>query len=90
MGTSRLEALSAAIDELLACDLDEVDDDQLHDVVVGLLRQSHRLAAVRARLISVWDRRGLWAADGSRSPGHRLAREASMSIPAGRREVASG
>ncbi len=61
MGTSRLEALSAAIDELSACDLDELDDDELHDVVVGLLRQSHRLAAVRARLISVWDRRGLWA-----------------------------
>ena len=87
MGTSRLEALSAAIDELLALDLDELDDDGLHDAVVGLLRQSHRLAAVRARLISVWDRRGLWARDGSRSPGHRLAREASMSIPAGRREV---
>ena len=82
MGTSRLEALSAAIDDLLCGDLDELDDEQLHDVVVGLLRQSHRLAAVRARLISVWDRRGLWAPDGSRSPGHRLAREASMSIPA--------
>ena len=87
MGTSRLEALSAAIDELLTFDPAELDDDELHDIVVGLLRQSHRLAAVRAQWISGWDRRGLWAADGSRSPGHRLAREASMSIPAGRREV---
>ena len=88
MGTSRLEALSESIDDLLSGDrLDELDDDGLHDVVVGLLRQSHRLAAVRARLISVWDRRGLWARDGSRSPGHRLAREAAMSIPAGKREV---
>ena len=87
MGTSRLEALSEAIDDLLSGDVDELDDDGLHDVVVGLLRQSHRLAAVRARLISVWDRRGLWARDGSRSPGHRLAREAAMSIPAGKREV---
>ena len=87
MGTSRLEALSATIDELLTFDPAELDDDELHDIVVGLLRHSHRLAAVRAQWISGWDRRGLWAADGSRSPAHRLAREASMSIPAGRREV---
>ena len=45
MGTSRLEALGAAIDELLARRPDDLDDDELHDVVVGLLRQSHRLAA---------------------------------------------
>ena len=87
MGTSRLEALSGAIDDLLSLDPAELDDDELHDTVIGLLRQSHRLAATRARLISMWDRRGLWARDGSRSAGHRLAREASMSIPAGKREV---
>ena len=57
MGTSLLEALSAEIDELLALDPDESDDDELHDIVVELLRQSHRLAAARARLISLWDRR---------------------------------
>ena len=87
MGTSRLEALSAAIDELSAFDPDELDDDELHDTVIGLLRQSHRLAATRAQLISLWDRRGLWARDGSRSGGHRLAREASLSVKAGKREL---
>ena len=87
MGTIRLAALATSIDDLLALDPSELDDDELHDTVVGLQRHTHRLAAARAALVSVWDRRRCWAADGSRSAGHRLAREASMSIPADKREV---
>ncbi|MGI9053832.1 MAG: DUF222 domain-containing protein [Ilumatobacteraceae bacterium] len=55
--------------------------------MVSVQRCSHRLAAVRARLIGRWDGRQLWASDGSRSPGHRLARTTSMSIAAGKCEV---
>ena len=87
MGTSGLEALTEAIDELLTVDPADLENDELHDVVVGLQRQSHRLAAARAALVGVWERRRLWAADGSRSAGHRLAREASMSVKAAKREV---
>ena len=87
MGTSRLEPLTAAIDDLLTVDPSELDDDELHVTVVDVLRQSHRLAAARAALVSVWERRRCWAADGSRSAGHRLAREAAMSVKAGKREV---
>jgi hypothetical protein len=72
---------------LLALDPDTLTDTELHEVVVGLQRQAHRLAAARAKLTAAWDGRQIWADDGSRSPGHRLAREATMSIGAAKTEV---
>jgi len=82
--------LAAAIDDLLAVDPADLPDDVLDELLVATLRQSHRLAAVRAQLISSWDGRRVWASDGSRSPGHRLARTATMSVAAGKREVRRG
>jgi hypothetical protein len=79
--------LAAAIDELLDVDPAGLSDDELQELVVATHRQSHRLAAARARLVAVWDARRCWASDGSRSPGHRLAREASMSVRAAKHEV---
>lgn len=87
MGNVVLEALDRAIDGLLALDPDTFTDTELHEVVVGLQSQSHRLAAARARLTAAWDRRQIWAEDGSRSPGHRLARETTMSVPSAKAEV---
>jgi hypothetical protein len=72
---------------LLALDPDTLTDTELHEVVVGLERQAHRLAGARAKLTAVWDGRQIWADDGSRSPGHRLAREATMSVAAAKSEV---
>lgn len=83
----RFDQLEQVLDELLAIDPVDTADDDLHEIVVAVQRQSHRLAAVRARLISSWEQRGIWSSDGSRSPGHRLARETSTSVAAGKTEV---
>jgi hypothetical protein len=87
MGNVVLEPLDTAIDGLLAGETDAFTDAEPHDLVVGLQRQSHRLAAVRAKLIAAWAARGVWADDGSRSAAHRLSRDASTSVNAAKVEV---
>lgn len=74
----RLDALTEAIDGLAALDLDALDDADLHEFVVGLGAQSNRLQAAWCRLIHRWDRRQVWADNGSKAPGARLARETRM------------
>ena len=39
----------------------EMDVDTLHALVVATQRQTHRLAAARARLVAAWDGRQVWA-----------------------------
>jgi hypothetical protein len=87
MGTELADRLDTDLGELLGVDPDTLTDDELHELVVGVQRQSHRLAALRAKLISAWDGRRVWADDGSRSPAHRLAREASMAVGSARVEL---
>ena len=70
-----LEGLSAVIDEFAALDVDTLGDDELHDAVVGLGALSTRLEAQWCRLIGRWDRRQVWADNGSKAAGARLARE---------------
>ena len=77
MGTV-YDELDAAITTLLDVDPHDLSDDDLDDAVVTIQRHTSRLAAARARLISAWDHRHLWATDGSRSPAARLARDASI------------
>jgi hypothetical protein len=69
-----LERLEAALDELAALDVDTVDDGALDDTVVALSAVSTRLEAVWCRMIGRWDARQVWADDGSKAPGARLAR----------------
>jgi hypothetical protein len=87
MGTELTDRLDTALGDLLALDPDELTDGELHELVVAVQRQSHRLAAARAKLISVWDRRGVWSDDGSRTAAHRLSREASMSAGSAKVEL---
>ena len=75
MAGGLLDTLTAAIDDLAAIDLDTVDDAELHDVVVALGGLSTRLEAQWCRLIGRWDARQIWAGDGSKAAGARLARE---------------
>jgi hypothetical protein len=60
-------------------DVDTLDDDTVDDLVVALGTHATRLEAAWCRLVGVWDRRQLWAANGSKSPGARLARETHLS-----------
>ena len=56
-------------------DVDTLDDSELHQLVVALGRCDTRLEAAWCRLIGRWDRRQIWADDGSKAAGARLARE---------------
>lgn len=53
------EALAQAVGGKLDLDVDALDDQQLHELVVGSHRAAARLAAVRAKLIAAWDARGV-------------------------------
>lgn len=79
--------VAVAIDELLGQDPEALDDEALQVAVVALERLSSRFAAARARFTSVWDSRTVWAGDGSRAAGVRLARDARCSPVTGRAEV---
>jgi hypothetical protein len=71
-------ALAAALDELLTLDASDLSDDELHEAVIDLARQTNRLRAAWCQLIRAWDTRQLWADNGSKAPGARLSRETRM------------
>ena len=82
-----LEALTSAIDALLALDATALSDDELDEVTFGLQRQRARLGIAAAAVTTPWELRGGRAADGSRSAAHRLARETHCSVRSAKREV---
>ncbi len=84
------DELDAALDALLSVDPQDLSDDELDDAVVAIQRQTSRLAAVRATMISAWDQRRVWATDGSRTPAARLARDASIAPNTAATEVRRG
>ncbi len=79
--------LRAVIDGYLSEDPACLDDDELQALVVELERESSRLAAVRALVLSVWDSRGVWRSDRSKSASSRLARDAGCARAHARSEV---
>jgi len=86
MGTG-MAALTSSIDELLADDVEALTVEELNALVVGLARESARLAAMRARAVARWDRVGVWAGDGSRSASAALARDTMCSQKSASREL---
>jgi hypothetical protein len=83
-----LGALSAAIDALLENSPLPASDAELHDFMVGLIRERNRLVAACAPALAAWERRRVWEADGSRSPAARLARATGSAQPTAKRELA--
>lgn len=65
-------------------------DGELSAVVFELVALRERLSALAAAAGDVWARRRLWMLDGSRSAGHRLARDANVSVAAAKRLLAAG
>ena len=74
-----VEQLDTAVEAVLVLDPDTLSDSELHDAVVAIQRQRARLGIAAAALLSRWDRRGVWAGDGSRSAASRLARDTNTS-----------
>ena len=75
MAGGLLDRLTEAIDGLADLDVDGLDDTELYEAVAAIGGLATRLEAIWCRLIATWDRRQLWADNGSKSPGARLARE---------------
>ena len=82
-----LEDLIAAIDSLLDVDPGDLTDAELHERMVTLQRQRHRLAAASATTIGAWDQRMIWVDDGSRSAATRLANETAVAPSTARGEL---
>jgi hypothetical protein len=74
-----LDDLKAAIDSLVDVDPNALTDAEVHELVVTVQRQRHRLAAVAAEAISTWDQRMVWADNGAGSAAVRLANDTSAS-----------
>ncbi|MBK9179758.1 MAG: DUF222 domain-containing protein [Acidimicrobiales bacterium] len=74
-----LDLLHEAVDRLAALDPAGAGDAELHQLVVGVQACRTRLDAAAARLVERWDARRVWADDGSRAAGARLARDAHLS-----------
>src|SRR5690349_7644469 len=73
-----LGQLRDGIEALNALDLDTLKDAELSDLVVDLQAQASLFAAAQARVLARWDARAVWADDGSKAAGARLARDAEM------------
>jgi hypothetical protein len=96
---STVSALAAAIDALVAVEVDELDDESLHELTVGTQRLRDRLEVAAGRLLARWDARQVWRNDQSLSPAARLGRELNASprtaramqrVPAAATAVGSG
>jgi hypothetical protein len=84
---SSAASLTTAVDDLFTTDLDAIDDDTLHELVVDIARQRDRLALAHARLLARWDARRLWQSDGSRSAAARLTRDTNHFAATARGEL---
>src|SRR5437660_12886012 len=82
-----MQSLGKAIDEVAGIEPDALGDDELHELVVEVERETARLAAARARLLGAWEARRVWADDGSKAAAARLARETQSSTKSAPREL---
>jgi hypothetical protein len=67
--------LSEALINLLGVDEKSLTDGEVHRALLATTEELSTLQAIQAKLADEWSRRGIWAEDGSRHPGARLARE---------------
>jgi hypothetical protein len=82
-----VQPVDAAVDDLLALDVDNIDDRALSDAVVELRRVQARLAAVHARLVDRVERRRPWALEQYRTTASWLADSDNTSVEDARHDV---
>lgn len=70
--------LDEALDVLAGDDLSSAADVEVHDRLLGLLRGRVRLDGLVYDTLDVWDARGIWAGDGSRSAASRIVAETGV------------
>ncbi len=68
--------LGEAVTRVVGLDEKSLSDGEVHRALLTLTEELSTLQSIQARLADEWSRRGIWAEDGSRHPGARLAREA--------------
>ena len=73
-----LSTLQAAVDEVLDIDVTTLSDGEVHRGLLELLELRNVLDSAVLTLAGEWTNRGIWAEDGSRAAGARLAREANL------------
>ena len=71
--------LDRIVNDLLDIEIDVLVDEQLQELLVSTYRTATRLAAVRAKLVSAWDGRGVWASNGARTAATRLGNDCRLS-----------
>jgi hypothetical protein len=71
--------LHHALDAALEIELDDIDDEALHELVVSTGRAEARLAAAKARLLAEWDQRKVWKSNGALRANVRLGNELGIS-----------
>jgi len=74
-----LDALTAAVDALLGVADALQGSGGLHDFVIRVQREQHRLVAAAAPAVCCWEQSGVWGLDGSLSAASRLAVETRTS-----------
>src|SRR5262245_39083697 len=84
---TEVDQLDTAVEAVLALDPDTLSDPELHDAVVAIQRQRARLGVAAAGLLARWDRRGVWAGDGSRGAAPRLAPDPRTPVPSANVEL---
>ncbi len=86
-GGGVLDEVEAALRALGSVDPLDVTDEQREQAVVGFMRLRSLVESVAAPWTRSWERSRSWAADGSRSPRARLARDAHCSEASAGRAV---
>jgi Domain of unknown function (DUF222) len=79
---STVDSLRDALDAVVDIDLDGLSDGEVHRGLVGLVEVRNVVDAAILKLTGEWASRGIWAEDGSRAAGARLARETRLRKPA--------
>jgi Domain of unknown function (DUF222) len=73
--------LESAVTDVVDVDVTGLSDGEVHRALMGLLTQRNALDAAIHRLAGEWTNRGIWAEDGSRAAGARLARDSHLRKP---------
>lgn len=87
MSEAAIATLRDAIDGVLAGNVDDLPHVELNRELIALMGEATRLQAAVLERAQRWDARKVWADDGSKSAGHRLAREANTTVTAGKATI---